>query len=85
MARYFGECIFQYTRKYKVGYSQADTELRFFVFNKLVGHMSRRVGVENWPEESIIKWLDYYFGVKRLPRVIAEIREEWQRCVLDPK
>lgn len=81
MARYFGECIFQYTRKYKVGYSQADTELRFFVFNKLVGHMSRRVGVENWPEESIIKWLDYYFGVKRLPRVIAEIREEWQRSV----
>ena len=46
--------------------------------------MSRRVGVENWPEESVIKWVDYYFGVKRLPRVIAGIREEWMRRVFKP-
>jgi len=84
MRRYFGECIYQYAHKYKVDYPQTYTIVKYFVLNKLIEHMSRRVGVENWPEESVIKWVDYYFGVKRLPRVIAEIREEWMRRVFKP-
>ena len=79
MRRYFGECIYQYAQKYKDNYAQAYIALEYYVNNKLIGHMSRRVGIENWPEESIKKWVDYYFGVKRLPQVIAEIHEAWLR------
>ena len=79
MRRYFGECIYQYALKYNIGYPQAYNELEYYVNNKLIGHMSRRVGIENWPEEAVCKWIDYYFGVKRLALVIAEIHEEWLR------
>ena len=79
MRRYFGESIYQYAQKYKDNYAQAYIALEYYVNNKLIGHMSRRVGIENWPEESIKKWIDYYFGVKRLPQVIAEIHEAWLR------
>ena len=79
MRRYFGECICQYAHKYKESIPQAYDALEYYVNNKLIGHMSRRVGIENWPKESIIKWVDYYFGVKRLPQVVAEIHEAWLR------
>ena len=79
MRRYFGECISQYAQKYKEELPQAYEAVEYYVNNKLIGHMSRRVGIENWPKESIIKWVDYYFGVKRLPQVVAEIHEAWLR------
>ena len=41
--------------------------------------MARRVGIENWPPEAILKWLDYYFGANRLAKVVTEAHEVWLR------
>lgn len=75
---YFGECVYHYSQKYNVSKTTACDAVDFFVQIKLIRHMSRRVGIENWPDETILKWLRYYFGAKRLPQVITEIHEEWQ-------
>jgi hypothetical protein len=75
---YFGEWFYHYSQKYNVSKTTACDAVDFFVQIKLIRHMSRRVGIENWPDETILKWLRYYFGAKRLPQVITEIHEEWQ-------
>jgi hypothetical protein len=77
--RYFGECVFHYRLKYKVTDMQAVDAVCYFIDDKLIGHMSRRVGIENWPLEAILKWIDYYFGAKRLAQVVTEVHENWQR------
>ena len=74
---YFGECIYHYCQKYKVSDGLARLIVYQFANGKLKGHMSRRVGIENWPVETVLQWLRYYFGAKRLPQVITEVHEEW--------
>ena len=76
---YFGECIYHYCKKYKVSQKEACNMLEYFLRRKLIGHMSRRVGIENWPIDAILEWLNYYFGAKRLPQVITEVHEEWKK------
>ena len=58
---------------------QAVDAVCYFIDDKLIGHMSRRVGIENWPLEAVLKWIDYYFGAKRLAQVVTEVHENWQR------
>ena len=76
---YFGECIYHYCKKYKVSQKEACNMLEYFLRRKLIGHMSRRVGIENWPIDAILEWLNYYFGAERLPQVITEVHEEWKK------
>jgi hypothetical protein len=78
---YFGECIYHYIQKYKVSEEMAHLALYQFAYGKLKSHMSRRVGIENWPRETILQWLHYYFSAKRLPQVITEIHEDWQKPI----
>lgn len=79
--RYYGEFAYQYGRKYKTDRRQTDYVLAVYIEDKLTVHMSRRVGIENWPSEAILKWIDYYFSVKQLPKVIADAHEVWQRHI----
>jgi hypothetical protein len=76
---YFGECVYHICKKYNVDYNKACEVLNYYVRGKLAGHMSRRVGIENWPLDAILDWLRYYFGAKRLSQVITEVREEWNK------
>jgi hypothetical protein len=77
--RYFGDFIFHYMRRYKVDKEMADSVLDIYINGKLAGHMARRVGIENWPREAILKWLDYYFGAKQLEKVVTDAHQTWQR------
>ena len=81
--RYLGEFIFHYMRKYKTDKYQTEEVLSVYFEEKLTGHMARRVGIENWPKEAILKWLGYYFGIKQLPKVITEAHEVWLRYIED--
>ena len=83
--RYFGECVYHYAIKYRVSTDMACCALGRFIDEKLIGHMSRRVGIENWPQEAILKWVAYYFSVKRLPIVITEIHEVYQNIIENSK
>ena len=53
--------------------------LDIYIDAKLALHMARRVGIENWPREAILKWLDYYFGAKQLDKVLTDAHQTWQR------
>ena len=77
--RYFAEFIYHYMRRYKVGQDVADSVLDIYIDAKLVGHMARRVGIENWPREAILKWLDYYFGAKQMEKVLTDAHQTWLR------
>ena len=77
--RYFGEFLYHYMRKYKVDKDMAELVLDIYINGKLAGHMARRVGIENWPREAILKWLDYYFGAKQLEKVVTDARQTWER------
>lgn len=77
--RYFGEFIYHYMRKYKTSKDEADCALNIYIDAKLVFHMARRVGIENWPREAILKWLDYYFGAKQLEKVVIDAHQTWVR------
>lgn len=77
--RYFGEFIQHYINKYSVTISLMDKILIVYIEDKLTDHMARRVGIENWPPEAILKWLDYYFGANRLAKVVTEAHEVWLR------
>lgn len=77
--RYFGDFIFHYMQRYKVGRDTADRVLNIYINGKLVGHMARRVGIANWPREAILKWLDYYFGAKQLEKVLTDAHQTWER------
>ena len=77
--RYFGEFLYHYMRKYKVDKDKADLVLDIYISGKLVEHMARRVGIENWPGEAILKWLDYYFGAKQLEKVVTDAHQTWER------
>ena len=77
--RFFGEFIYHYMRKYKVDRDEADSVLNVYIDGKLAGHMARRVGIENWPDKAIQKWLDYYFGAKQMEKVLTDARQTWVR------
>jgi len=77
--RYFGEFLYHYKQKYNVSKDQAEQVLDIYIQDKLTSHMSRRVGIENWPREAVLKWLDYYFGAKQLEKVITDANQVYQR------
>ena len=77
--RYLSEFIYHYMKKYKTDKYQTERVLSVYFEEKLTGHMARRVGIENWPQEAILKWLGYYFGIKQLPKVITDAHEVWLR------
>lgn len=79
--RYFGEFLYHYMRKYKVDADKAGRVLNIYINGKLAGHMARRVGIENWPREAILKWLDYYFGANQLEKVMTDAHQTWERHV----
>jgi hypothetical protein len=76
---YFGEFIYAYRMKYKVVTEEADMVLRTFIQDILIDHMSRRVGIENWPSEAIYTWLNYYFAADQIPKVITRAHDNLLR------
>ncbi len=82
--RYFGGFIKHYKKAYPLEAPIVDLVLNTYLDEKVTLHMSRRVGIENWPNDAILKWLDYFFGAKRLEKVITEAHETWQRANEDP-
>ena len=79
--RYFGEFLFCYMQRYHVDKGEADRVLNNYINGKLVGHMARRVGIENWPRETILKWLDYYFGDKQMDKIVIDAHQTWMRHI----
>lgn len=76
---YFGEFIYAYRVKYRVVTEEADMVLRMFIQDILIDHMSRRVGIENWPSEAIYTWLNYYFAADQIPKVITRAHDNLLR------
>jgi hypothetical protein len=76
---YFGEFIYAYRMKYRVVTEEADMVLRTFIQDILIDHMSRRVGIENWPSEAIYTWLNYYFAADQIPKVITRAHDNLLR------
>ena len=74
---YFGEFEYHYRQKYKKGANTSVEALLMLIDERLTPHMASRVGIENWPEEAILKWVKNYFGARRLPFVVTEARELW--------
>ena len=77
--KYYGEFLYAYMKKYKVGHTHAYEVLSTYIDEKLAKHMACRVGIENWPGEAINKWVHNYFGVKKLPFVITEADQVFNR------
>ena len=73
--RYFGEFTQAYARKYKVPDYVARAVLRYYLQEKLAHHLARRVGIENWESDAILKWIENYFSVKFMQRNISEAHE----------
>ena len=80
---YYGEFLYQYAHKYKEGWEGAMKALYTYIKNHLIDHMSRRVGIENWPQEAILTWLNYIFAAKQLPHVITQAHELFLKEILD--
>ena len=76
---YFGEFIYAYRMKYRVVSEEADMVLGMFIQDILIDHMSRRVGIENWPSEAIYTWLNYYFAADQIPQVITRAHDNLLR------
>lgn len=76
---YFGEFLYHYQRKYKVGLNEAERVLITYLVLHLTKHMACRVGIENWPSEAIAKWVKNYFGPKKLAYVITDAHHIWEK------
>lgn len=76
---YFGEFLYHYQRKYKVGLNEAERVLITYLVLHLTKHMACRVGIENWPSEAIAKWVKNYFGPKKLSYVITDAHHLWEK------
>ena len=76
---FFGEFIYHYERKYKVGLYETERVLMAYLSQHLTKHMSCRVGIENWPSEAIAKWVKNFFGPKKLSYVITEAHHLWEK------
>ena len=73
--RYFGEFTQAYARKYRVPEYVAKEDLLFYLDEKVTHHIARRVGIENWESDAILKWVMNYFSVKFMQRNITEAHE----------
>lgn len=80
-AKYFGEFLYAYMKKYKRDYILAYDVLSTYINEKLARHMACRVGIENWPNEAVVKWVQNYFGAKRLPYVITDAEQVYSRYI----
>ena len=78
-AEYYGEFLYAYMKKYQRDYPVAYKVLSTYIDEKLARHMACRVGIENWPSEAIAKWVQNYFGAKKLPFVITEAEQVYNR------
>ena len=78
-AEYYGEFLYAYMKKYKRDYTVAYEVLSTYIDEKLARHMACRVGIENWPGEAVTKWVRNYFSAKKLPFVITEAEEVFNR------
>lgn len=78
---FFGDFIYHYGRRYHVESRLAEEALRIYIERELIGHMSRRVGIENWPSEAIQTWLRNIFGVKRLDYLMTAVKQTWDKYV----
>ena len=79
--KYYGEFLYAYMKKYKVDYIVAYEILSTYIDEKLARHMACRVGIENWPSEAITKWVQNYFSAKKLPFVITEAEQVYNRYI----
>ena len=73
--RYFGEFTQAYARKYRVPEYVAKEDLRYYLDEKVTHHIARRVGIENWESDAILKWVVNYFSVKFMQRNITEAHD----------
>lgn len=76
---YYGEFLYQYVHKYKESKEVAMRALHVYIKSHLIKHMSSRVGIENWPQEAILTWLNYIFAAKRLQFVITQAHDLLQK------
>ena len=72
---YYGEFLYHYTHKYKASTEESKHVLYLYIKQHLIKHMSCRVGIENWPQEAILTWLNYIFAAKQLPLVITQAHD----------
>lgn len=75
----FGEFLYHYKMKYRVDDDFAFNVLKVYIDNHLARHMACRVGIENWPAEAIMKWVQNYFAAKKLPFVLTEAKEVYDK------
>lgn len=75
---YYGNFLYRLERKYGVNESAASRVLTCFIKNYLADHFSRRVGIENAPEESLEIWLQNYFGPKRMEHALDQAWDTWR-------
>ena len=68
-------------KKYQRDYTVAYEVLSTYIDEKLARHMACRVGIENWPGEAISKWVYNYFSAKKLPFVITEAEQVYNRYI----
>ena len=80
-AKYYGDFLYAYMKKYDVNYTVAYEVLNTYIDEKLARHMACRVGIENWPGEAIVKWVQNYFSAKKLPFVITEADQVYKRYI----
>ena len=80
-AKYYGDFLYAYMKKYDVNYTVAYEVLNTYIDEKLARHMACRVGIENWPGEAIVKWVQNYFSAKKLPFVITEADQVHNRYI----
>ena len=80
-AEYYDEFLYAYMKKYKRDYTVAYEVLSTYIDEKLARHMACRVGIENWPGEAIVKWVQNYFSAKKLPFVITEADQVHNRYI----
>ena len=79
--KFYGEFLYAYMKKYDCNYTMAYEVLSTYIDEKLARHMACRVGIENWPGEAIVKWVQNYFGAKKLPFVITEAEQVHNRYI----
>lgn len=79
--KFYGEFLYAYMKKYDCNYTVAYEVLSTYIDEKLARHMACRVGIENWPGEAIVKWVQNYFGAKKLPFVITEAEQVHNRYI----
>lgn len=78
---YYGNFLYHLERKYGVNESTARDILDCFIKNYLLDHFSRRVGIENAPEDSLERWLANYFGPKRIEHALDQAWDTWMQQV----